>query len=352
MKTARLSASSRCVGVEIRRGAVAGVLAMALGAGLMVPGCKSANQGQRGQSGAVSPVPGTNADQGHLLTAEDALSRGDRQRALEEFTRAISVNPTLADAHMGVGDIYRMEGDYNRAEVSYRRAAELAPQSFDAQYYHGLMLHLLDRVTDAINAYLRALSVSPQDFQANLNISAAYYQLGESMQSLVFGERAVKLQPQSGPARVNLAAVYADMGRHADAVTEYQQAFELIEPTPKLVLGYAESLKSLERFGEMRSTLEQLVRTAPSASSYERLGYSLFKLEQYDEALAAFNKSLAMDGEHFPALNGLGVCELNRWYWSDRRDMPARDRGLQALRRSLAINPNQAAIEELLSRYR
>jgi tetratricopeptide (TPR) repeat protein len=317
---------------------------------LLAAGTMSACRTSRSQ-GTDAP---TNATGGltNLAAGEEALVGGDRRRALDEFTRALQINPTLVDAHLGIADIYRLEGDYVRAESGYAKAAQLQPQNFEAQYYHGLMLHLLDRVTDAIGAYLKALAVKPEDFQSNLNLSAAYYQLGENTQALAFGERAVRLNPRSGPARVNLAAIYADTNRHADAVVEYQQATESMELSPRLLLGYAESLKALDRFGEMRSTLEQLVRTAPSAAAHERLGYAQFKLEQYDQAMASFQNALRLDGNYFPALNGIGVCELNRWFWSDKRDTEARDRGLSALRRSLAINRNQATIEELLSRYR
>lgn len=351
MKQTSLKSGPR--GSRAARPLLAGAVGWGLVAALIAAGgggCATRRSGAGGADGAFRAAAGP--DLVHLATAEGALVAGDRRRALDEFNKALAINPTLVDAHLGVGDIYRLEGDYGRAEGRYARAAQLQPENFEAQYYHGLMLHLLDRVTDAIGAYLRALAVKPEDFQSNLNISAAYYQLGENTQALVFGERAVRLNPQSGPARVNLAAVYSDMGRFADAVVEYQQATEFMELTPRLLLGYAEALKSTDRFEEMRSTLEQLVRTSPSAPAHERLGYSLFKLEQYDQAMASFQAALRLEPDYFPALNGIGVCELNRWHWSDKRDVGARDRAIAALRRSLSINRNQAAIEELLTRYR
>lgn len=282
---------------------------------------------------------------------EAAMDAGDNAAALEEFAKAIAINPTLTDAHMGMGDIYRTEGDYNKAEKSYGEAAKLAPKNFDAQYYHGLMLHLLDRVTEAVSSYLKALAVKPEDFQTNLNLSVAYYQLGETTQAYTFGERAVKIDPKNGAARVNLAAVYADLGRNEEAVTEFQQSFELVEPTPRILLSYAESLKSLGRYGEMRSTLEQLVKKTPSAAAWERLGYAQFKLREYEKADESFQQSLQMDPDHFPALNGIGVCALNRYAWSNNTDNDSKVRGLNALKRSLAINRNQPSIEALVGRF-
>lgn len=335
--------------MKIARIAVIHALCASAAVGLMLSagGCRARDKAQ-----SDTQAPSIDAGTELVISGENALIAGDRKKAAEDFARAISINPNLPDAHMGLGDIYRMSGDYAKAEGSYARAAAMAPDNFDAQYFHGLMLHLLDRVTDAIGAYLRGLAIKPDDFQANLNISAAYYQLGENAQALAFGERAVRINPRSGPAHVNLAAIFADTGRYGDAVMSYQQASEYMELTPKLLLGYAEALKSLDRFDEMRSTLEQLVRTNPSAAAHERLGYSLFKLEQYDQALASFQNALKVDANYFPALNGIGVCELNRWHWSDKRDTAARDRAMAALRRSLALNRNQAAIEELLGRYR
>ncbi|MBY0309224.1 MAG: tetratricopeptide repeat protein, partial [Phycisphaerales bacterium] len=196
-----------------------------------------------------------------------------------------------------------------------------------------------------------ALAVNPGDFQTNFYLSVAYYQLGETPQAFTFGERAVRIDPKSGPARVNLAAVYADMGRHEDAVNEFQQSFELVEPTPRILLGYAESLRNLSRFAEMRSTLEQLVKRTPSAAAWERLGYAQFKLKEFDQAEESFNRSLAADASYFPALNGIGVCELNRYAWSNNADNDAKVRGVTALKKSLTINGNQPSIQALLGRF-
>jgi tetratricopeptide (TPR) repeat protein len=287
-----------------------------------------------------------------LVSAEQSLGSGDRDRAVRELSRAIEINPTLTTAHMAMGDIYRTERNYAAAEKAYARAAEIEPGSFDAQYYHGLMLHLLNRANEAIGAYLRALDVKPEDFQANLNVATAYLQIGEPAQGVVYAERAVRLRPQDGSARFNLGAVYAALDRHADAVVEYQQAAERMDLTPKLLLNLGESLGRLARWVEMRNTLEQLIKSSPSPAAYERLGFALFRLEQYTRAKEAFASALKLDPDYFPALNGVGICELNDYIWSGNTDLGAKDRALASLRRSLAINRAQPRIEELVTRFR
>ena len=252
---------------------------------------------------------------------------------------------------MGMADLYRLDGDYDKAEKGYRNAAEVEPGNFDAQYYHGLMLHVLSRVQEAISKYLTALRIRPDDFQANLNLSAAYYQLGESAQGLRYAQQAVKLNPKDGPGRLNLGTLYADLQRDKDAVGEYQQAAELMPLTAGLLTNLADSLGRLKRYDEMRNTLEQLVKTAPSPLAHERLGFALFKLNLRDDARLSFQRALAIDGDYYPALNGVGVCELNTWLESKSTDVAAKQRAFEALRKSLMVRPNQGAIQEILTRY-
>lgn len=278
-------------------------------------------------------------------------SEGITDEALAEFERAIEINPELTIAYVGAADLYQQQGMFDEAEVKYRRATELEPANFDAQYGHGLVLQLLNRVTESIRAYLRALSLRPDDFDANLNVATAYMQMDEPRQARAYAERAVRLNPEDGNARVNLGAVYSALEMHDAAVFEYQQAAELMELGPELLLNLADSLGKTGRYSEMASTLSQLVRIEPSAVAYERLGSALFKLKDYDSALQAFRESTGLDQSHYPAWNGIGVCQLNGYLWSNKNDQAARSGAIAALRRSLQIKTNQPRIIELLRRY-
>lgn len=323
--------------------------AVALGAALCAlagAGCSPA-----GRSAEVALPGGPSDASGFVGRAQRLREHGLHSVALAELERAISINPEMTTAYLTMGDVYRDTGDYSKAETSYASAARLEPRNFDAQYFHGLTLQLLNRLTEAVRAYLRALSIRPDDFSANLNIATAYLQLGEPAQALQYAQRAVRLNADEASARVNLGAIYAALGDHQSAVIEYQQAAELMELTPQLLLNLAESLGQTGRFDEMRNTLEQLVRSAPSAVAWERLGSAQFRLGQYDDSLTSFRSALELDPDYYPALNGVGVCLLNRYLWSEKTDQEALQEGLRNLRRSLQVERRQPQVLELLSRY-
>jgi len=293
-----------------------------------------------------------NREERSLANATTLRASGDLQAALIELERAIAYNPRFAPAFLEAGDIYMEMAQYDLAERQYAAAVQTEPRNFMAQYRHAVVLNRLGQLDDSRRAYLRALSIRPADFNANLGVSIVQLEMGEGEQALPYAQRAVRNDPSSGRARLQLGNVYAAIDQHNDAVIEYQQAAELIDaPTAGLLLNMSESLNQLGRYAEMVGTLEQLVRLEPSTIAYERLGSGLFRLKRYDEALAAFNASADFDDKHYPALNGVAVCELNNYLWSGKSDGASRERAVEAMRASLRIERKQPKIVELLRRY-
>lgn len=287
----------------------------------------------------------------HIRLATEAKREGRYEDALRELQSAIAINPQLTTAHMDMGALYRLTGDYGAAEVSFRRAVQLEPENFDARYSHGLTLQILGRLVDAIREYIEALKLEPYDPDANLNLATAYLQIGEPASALPYARRAVALMPDNGPARVNLGAILAGLDKHDEAVIEYQAAAERMDLTSPLLLNLADSLGKSGRYREMATTLSQLVDMEPSAVAHERLGFANFRMGRYEDALASFRESVGMDPNHFPALNGVGVCLLNRWLLSGQSDHQAYEEAIGSLRRSLQANRRQPRVVDLLARY-
>jgi tetratricopeptide (TPR) repeat protein len=303
---------------------------------------------------APAPPPKVDPVQESQRVVENAQilqAQGIEDVALREFERAISINPRITPAYLGIGQIQRRRGNLLEALTAYARAVDIEPGNFEAQYGLGLTSQLLGRIADAIRAYVNALYIRPDDFDANLNLATAYLQFGEPSPALPYAQRAVRLKGDSGPARFNLGAIYSAAGDHESAIVEYQQAAELMEISPQLLLNLAEALAFTGRHAEAQNTLEQLILAAPTAAAHERLATSLFRQKKYDEALAAFRRSIAIDDTYYPAHNGVGVCLLNRWLLSEKKDVAAKEEAIRALKRSLQLERKQPVVIDLINRY-
>ncbi len=287
-----------------------------------------------------------------LASAKELRAMGDIQAALAELERAIAINPRFTPALLEAGDLHFEMGEVALAERSYAAAARSEPRNYDAQYRHASALASLGRPNEAVRAYLRALAVRPNAFDAVLGLSRVHLETGAADQSLPYAERASRSRPRSGEARMHLGTVYAALERHEDAVIEYRQAAELLpKPAPGLLLNMAESFSRLGRYAEMVGALNEVVVAEPSPVAFERLGSGLFRLRRYDDSLGAFQSSADLDPTYTPALNGIAVCELNNYLWSGKEDGAARERAVDAMRRSLRLDRSQPKIVELLRRY-
>ncbi len=297
------------------------------------------------------PSPKTREEQS-MARAVGLYSSGDLESALRELERAIAYNPRFTRAYIESGDIYMELAEYEMAERQFAAAVRNEPRNYLAQYRHANVLHKLGSLEESKRAYLRALSIRPSAYDANLGLSIVLLETGTAEQAVSYAQRAVRADPPSGRARMHLGNVYAAMDQHDEAIVEYQQAADMMEqPGTGLLLNLADSLNQLQRYAEMVGVLEQLVLIEPNSVAYERLGSGYFRLRRYDEALSAFNSSVDLDPNHYPGLNGISVCELNNYLWSGKADGGARERAVDAMRRSLRIERQQPRIVELLRRY-
>ncbi|MFM7052266.1 MAG: tetratricopeptide repeat protein [Planctomycetota bacterium] len=292
------------------------------------------------------------AEESQLAEARTAAQSDDYDTALRIFRDLLQENPTLADAYTGMAGVLEEQGDLRQAEPAYARAAALKPEDFEANAGHGRVLEALGRVKEAIRAVQRALAIRPRDADSNTAMSRLLLEVGQLDGAIAFAERAVEVNPQDGRAHLALGRAYMKAGRGPDAIREYETATELIEPPEDVILTLINAYAAEKRYREAANAAEALTRTTPSAAAYERLGWALFRLNEFDASAAAYRKSIEADPQYWPALNGVGVNALNGWIRGGRQDDdPLRFEARSMLQRSLKANPDQPKVVALLQKY-
>lgn len=338
-------------GLRFRKPAAAATAAVLVTLGLA--GCNGLPQPDpvTGPAPLTTVAPDQSA-QDRLQAASVAEAAGDYEAALAGFQQILARNPTVTEAYLGVGRIRLVQNDPAMAEPAFRRAARLEPRNFDAQYGHGTALRLLGRLTDAVLAFQRALTIRPSDFEATRDIALSLVELGRTETALSFARRAVELRPDDGDARVNLGTIESRAGNTAAAIEQYIAAIELMGNDPRVLENLVYALAAERRYEEAINTAEQLIRIAPNPNVWERIGWCNFKIRRYQLAREAYQSALAIDPDHWPSLNGLGVSALNGWLLSERTDDAERKIAGDAFRQSLRLNPDQQPVINLLIEYK
>jgi DNA-binding winged helix-turn-helix (wHTH) protein/TolB-like protein/tetratricopeptide (TPR) repeat protein len=147
--------------------------------------------------------------------------RESYERARKMATRAVELDPNLAEAHTAIGAVQSFGGDMDLAEKSYLRAIALNPNSATTHLRYGNLLYYQLKLDDAISEAKLAREIDPV---SPTNAGALGYFLLIARQydkSIEFCKLALEINPEFGIARLNLAASYVMKHMYQEASAEY-----------------------------------------------------------------------------------------------------------------------------------
>ncbi len=90
--------------------------------------------------------------------------KGDYDRAIADYTRAIQLKPNDAEAYYNRGNAYADKGDYDRAIADYERAIQLKPDLAEAYYNRGIAYKMRGEKEKAIADFKRFLELSKDPY--------------------------------------------------------------------------------------------------------------------------------------------------------------------------------------------
>lgn len=91
---------------------------------------------------------------------------GDEAGAIEDFTRALEIDPSIANAWRWRGHCLNKIAFYEDALSDYDRALAIEPLDSWTHYAHAMSLHNLRRYDAALVGYTRSLEIDPQRVKA------------------------------------------------------------------------------------------------------------------------------------------------------------------------------------------
>jgi Flp pilus assembly protein TadD len=171
--------------------------------------------------------------------------RGKHKLAIEEFKRALAIDPNYANAYNGIGVSYDFLGDYSSAIDAYEKALALNP---DLDYVYnnlGYCYLLKGKLNYAIAAFRKAISFNEQNKLYHNNLGLAYAERGDTELALI----ELKLAGDAARAQYILGQICYQKGSYVQA-EEYLTKAIANDP----------SLTNAERYLKAASTLAKISR--------------------------------------------------------------------------------------------
>ena len=194
----------------------------------------------------------------------DYVKHKDYDNAIEEFKKAIEINPDSTDAHNELAMVYEKKGLQEDAFAECMKALELAPDYAEAFATLGTIYNNINQNDKAINAYKQAVShankltdlagiyfnlgiiymdkkayddailafknsleYDTSKIAAYQNIGAMYLFEKEYNEAEKFYLKAIELFPNSYECHYNLGLVYSEKGMYDLAIRELTMANKL-----------------------------------------------------------------------------------------------------------------------------
>ena len=148
----------------------------------------------------------------------------DHGRAIEDYDKAIEIDPEYAEAYYNRGVANSELGNHRQAIEDYDRAIEINPRYADAYGNRGAVYGLLGNNGKSIEDYDKAIEINPEHARAFNNRGLAYARLGNTRQAVEDYSRAVEINPDYVKAYYNRAVAYGELGDRMHAIEDLKTA--------------------------------------------------------------------------------------------------------------------------------
>lgn len=170
--------------------------------------------------------------QAHSILGEIMLSRGDQRAALEEWNRALGLDPDHFYTLINLGKLHLMRGDIELAAIHLDRAIKLRPDSARAHHLRGLAHQAAGDNASAVQEYRLVLSDaqyvrSTKTF--HLNFGMALAATGSYQEAALSLEEYTRLAPEDPEGHYQLGAVYEVIAERSSGESTTYRAIESLK---------------------------------------------------------------------------------------------------------------------------
>jgi tetratricopeptide (TPR) repeat protein len=232
-------------------------------------------------------------------------------RAIEDFTQAISLDPTAADAFYRRGTAYLETGQFDRAIADFDQALRLDPQFISAFNNRGNAYALQKQYDRAIADYNAAIRLDSNHANAYNGRGAAYNRKGQYDWAIEDFSEAIRLDPKDSLPVSNRGNAYALKEQYARAIEDYNRAIRLDATNADAFNGrcWARGVLGRELQEAIRDCNESIRLDSGYANAFGSRGFIYIRLGQFDRAIADYNTRFELEPKSAYSLYGRGYAK-------------------------------------------
>jgi len=230
-------------------------------------------------------------------------------------TRAVKLDPSLAEAHASLGFLFASNGSFEKSEASFRRALQLDPSAASTHHFYSLLLMIEGRPDEAARENYQSLELDPSFPIANTNRGIIMAQQDRFDSARVQLTHSLDLSARNPLAHHFLGAIDAAEEKYAQALLNLEDAYRETPGYPGISGALAYTLRRLHRSAEADSVVHLLHEHNGTNRNQINLAYHEAISGNMDSSFAIFSR-VRLD---LPTLIGLRADPLLRRLRADAR---------------------------------
>jgi tetratricopeptide (TPR) repeat protein len=202
----------------------------------------------------------------YFTIARSMAGKKKLQEAIENFDRAIALDPTYAKSYVYKGHIYFANEKYAEALAAYENATD----------------------------YIK------DDDKLYQNLGTTRYKLGQFEHAIEAFDLSILLNDENPDAFLGRALAYAKSDRPKKAIQDFDRALELDPESAKVYNERGICKAILKDWRAAAADLEMATKLEPdNAGTLEKLGNCYYQLNAFPKAIDSYTTAIQLDAENY-----------------------------------------------------
>ncbi len=263
-------------------------------------------------------------------------NKGQYDQAIADFTKALEIDPKYDKAYYNRGRTYADKGLYDQAISDYTKCLEINPKDAEAYFARGFYYHKKNQYDEAISDYTQALKINPSYSEAYANRGHAYVRKGQYNEAISDGTRALEINPRDDKAYYNRGVAYMNKHQYDEALSDFTKALEINPKDADAYYNRGFSYGGKGSYDQAISDFSKALGINPrDAIAYFYRGLAYLKKGNHEEAISDFSRALEINPKDADAYRNRGDAYAKKGQYGQ---------AISDFTKALEINPRDAGV--------
>ena len=259
---------------------------------------------------------------------------GRNQAALQDLDRALKLGES-AWAYLYRGLIQEYLGEERRAQENYSRAIRMEPSLAEAYYRRGLAHFRVREYDRAFQDESRVLELDGEHAMAYTVRGRARAAIGDSQWALSDLDKGCSLAPRLPVPFFHRGLVRHELAMYEEALADFTRVIELDSTFAAAYMARGETYAAMEEYRQAIADYDRTLELEPKKSTaYSARGQARAAVSEFGLAVEDYSEALELEQDHATSLANRGAAY---------EKLGQHEQAILDLDRALVLDPNLAS---------